>query len=86
MPMLDVTRVPPTSALRGLRGVSHAYRDLTVLRRHRAEIAEPGEVTVLVGPSGCGKSTLLGIMGGLLAPAQGGCCARAPSRTTASTR
>ena len=62
---------PPTSALRlVLRGVSHAYRDLTVLDDISLDIP-PGEVTVLVGPSGCGKSTLLGIMGGLLAPARG---------------
>jgi NitT/TauT family transport system ATP-binding protein len=53
-----------------LRGVSHAYRDLTVLEDIEL-IAEPGEVLVLVGPSGCGKSTLLGIMGGLLAPTAG---------------
>ena len=53
-----------------LRGVCHAYRDLTVLQDIEL-IAEPGEVLVLVGPSGCGKSTLLGIMGGLLSPAAG---------------
>ena len=53
-----------------LRGVCHAYRDLTVLQDIEL-IAEPGEVLVLVGPSGCGKSTLLGIMGGLLSPSSG---------------
>ena len=53
-----------------LRGVCHAYRDLTVLQDIEL-IAEPGEVLVLVGPSGCGKSTLLGIMGGLLSPTAG---------------
>lgn len=53
-----------------LRGVGHAYRELSVLEGIEL-IAEPGEVTVLVGPSGCGKSTLLGIMGGMLAPTAG---------------
>ena len=53
-----------------LRGVCHAYRDLTVLQDIDL-VAEPGEVLVLVGPSGCGKSTLLGIMGGLLSPTAG---------------
>ena len=53
-----------------LRGVCHAYRDLTVLQDIEL-VAEPGEVLVLVGPSGCGKSTLLGIMGGLLSPTAG---------------
>jgi NitT/TauT family transport system ATP-binding protein len=53
-----------------LRGVRHAYDDLSVLDDIDL-IAEPGEVMVLVGPSGCGKSTLLGIMGGLLAPGGG---------------
>lgn len=53
-----------------LRGVCHAYRDLSVLEGIELT-AEPGEVTVLVGPSGCGKSTLLGIMGGMLSPTAG---------------
>jgi NitT/TauT family transport system ATP-binding protein len=53
-----------------LRGVCHAYGDLSVLADIEL-VAEPGEVMVLVGPSGCGKSTLLGIMGGLLAPTAG---------------
>ena len=53
-----------------LRGVCHAYDDLSVLEDIEL-IAEPGEVMVLVGPSGCGKSTLLGIMGVLLAPTGG---------------
>ena len=53
-----------------LRGVCHAYRDLTVLQDIEL-VAQPGEVLVLVGPSGCGKSTLLGIMGGLLSPTSG---------------
>ena len=53
-----------------LRGVCHAYRDLSVLQDIDL-VAEPGEVMVLVGPSGCGKSTLLGIMGGMLAPSAG---------------
>jgi NitT/TauT family transport system ATP-binding protein len=53
-----------------LRGICHAYRDLSVLQ-HIELVAEPGEVLVLVGPSGCGKSTLLGIMGGMLAPTAG---------------
>jgi NitT/TauT family transport system ATP-binding protein len=48
-----------------LRGVGHAFGDLTVLQDIEL-VAEPGEVLVLVGPSGCGKSTLLGIMGGML--------------------
>ena len=53
-----------------LRGVCHAYRELSVLEDIDLT-AEPGEVTVLVGPSGCGKSTLLGIMGGMLSPGAG---------------
>jgi NitT/TauT family transport system ATP-binding protein len=53
-----------------LRGVCHAYRDLSVLQDIDL-VAEPGEVLVLVGPSGCGKSTLLGIMGGMLLPSAG---------------
>ncbi len=53
-----------------LRGVCHAYRDLSVLQDIDL-VAEPGEVLVLVGPSGCGKSTLLGIMGGMLSPSAG---------------
>lgn len=50
--------------------VSHRYGGLTVLRDIDL-VAESGQVMVLVGPSGCGKSTLLGLMGGLLAPAEG---------------
>jgi NitT/TauT family transport system ATP-binding protein len=53
-----------------LRGVCHAYRELSVLQDIEL-VAEPGEVLVLVGPSGCGKSTLLGIMGGMLSPSAG---------------
>jgi NitT/TauT family transport system ATP-binding protein len=53
-----------------LRGVCHAYRDLSVLQDIEL-VAEPGEVLVLVGPSGCGKSTLLHIMGGMLSPSAG---------------
>jgi NitT/TauT family transport system ATP-binding protein len=53
-----------------LRGVCHAYRELSVLQEIDL-VAEPGEVLVLVGPSGCGKSTLLGIMGGMLSPSAG---------------
>ncbi len=53
-----------------LSGISHRYRDLTVLDGIDLSIP-PGEVTVLLGPSGCGKSTLLGIIGGLIAPAAG---------------
>ncbi len=61
----------PGSGLRLMvRGVTHAYGDLTALQDIDL-VAEPGEVTVLVGPSGCGKSTLLGIMGGLLAATAG---------------
>jgi NitT/TauT family transport system ATP-binding protein len=53
-----------------VKGIRHAYRDLTVLDGIDL-IAEPGQVTVLVGPSGCGKSTLLGIVGGMLRPHAG---------------
>jgi NitT/TauT family transport system ATP-binding protein len=53
-----------------VKGIRHAYRDLTVLDGVDL-IAEPGQVMVLVGPSGCGKSTLLGIIGGMLRPDAG---------------
>ena len=60
-----------TSSVRlHVQGVSHAYRELSVLEGLDLEIPA-GEVTVLVGPSGCGKSTLLGILGGLVKPSQG---------------
>ena len=51
-------------------GISHRFRDLTVLDGIDLSIP-PGEVTVVLGPSGCGKSTLLGILGGLIAPSSG---------------
>jgi NitT/TauT family transport system ATP-binding protein len=53
-----------------LRGVCHAYGELSVVQDINFAAAA-GEVTVLVGPSGCGKSTLLGIMGGLQSPGAG---------------
>ena len=53
-----------------IRGVSHRYADLDVLRGISLA-AEPGQVMVLLGPSGCGKSTLLGIIGGMLRPSTG---------------
>jgi NitT/TauT family transport system ATP-binding protein len=54
-----------------VEGVGHRYGRLQVLHAISLTV-EPGEVMVLVGPSGCGKSTLLGIMGGMLAPSEGG--------------
>lgn len=53
-----------------LRGISHAYDNVTVLQDIDLRI-ETGRILCLVGPSGCGKSTLLRLMGGLEKAAAG---------------
>ncbi len=53
-----------------LRGVSHAYGELTTLAAVDLH-AEAGGVVGLVGPSGCGKSTLLELICGLREPSEG---------------
>jgi ABC-type nitrate/sulfonate/bicarbonate transport system ATPase subunit len=53
-----------------LRGIHHAFDDLTVVRGVSLAVS-PGEFVALVGPSGCGKSTLLSIAAGLMRPDRG---------------
>jgi NitT/TauT family transport system ATP-binding protein len=52
------------------RNVGHAYGSIRALDSINLTIHDH-EIVVLIGPSGCGKSTLLGILGGILAPAEG---------------
>lgn len=53
-----------------VRGVSHSFRGLSVLRG--VEFTVPaGRITGLIGPNGAGKSTLFNIISGFLAPDQG---------------
>jgi len=58
-----------TAAL-SLKGVSHAYREVTVLAGVTFDVS-PGTIHCLVGPSGSGKSTLLKIVAGLVMPRAG---------------
>jgi NitT/TauT family transport system ATP-binding protein len=53
-----------------LKGVSHAYGDLTTLAGLDLAV-EAGAVVGVVGPSGCGKSTLLELVCGLREPSGG---------------
>ncbi|SMF48262.1 NitT/TauT family transport system ATP-binding protein [Tistlia consotensis] len=53
-----------------LRGITHFYGDLEVLRDVDFGV-EAGQIVCLIGPSGCGKSTLLRLLGGLERPAHG---------------
>jgi NitT/TauT family transport system ATP-binding protein len=53
-----------------IRGVGHAYGELTTIERLDLE-APPHTVIGLVGPSGCGKSTLLELICGLREPSLG---------------
>jgi NitT/TauT family transport system ATP-binding protein len=60
-----------------IKNVSHHFGEAGEAQHVRAllntslDIAR-GELLCLIGPSGCGKSTLLNIVGGLLAPTNGG--------------
>lgn len=47
-----------------LKGVSHRYANVEVLRDINLDIPQ-GKIVCIVGPSGCGKSTLLRLIGGL---------------------
>lgn len=53
-----------------LRGISHSYGDLPVLKNRNLTL-HPGQRLALMGPSGCGKTTLLRIALGLLKPTVG---------------
>ncbi|MFL5898435.1 MAG: ABC transporter ATP-binding protein [Solirubrobacterales bacterium] len=66
-----------------LRGVEHAYGDLTTLAAVDLEVAAH-EVVGFVGPSGCGKSTLLELICGLREP--GGGAIEVGGRTAAAER
>jgi len=53
-----------------VRGVGHAFAELTAL--DRLDLTVPaGEILAVVGPSGCGKSTLLELIAGLRDPDRG---------------
>jgi ABC-type nitrate/sulfonate/bicarbonate transport system ATPase subunit len=53
-----------------IRGLGHAYGELTTIDRLDLELPAHG-VLGLVGPSGCGKSTLLELIAGLQEPSRG---------------
>ena len=58
------------SALLELRGISHSFRGLQVLRNVSLRV-EQGAICGLIGPNGAGKSTLFNIASGFL-PADAG--------------
>ena len=60
-----------------VRGVSHVYGTLEVLRDVSLEVPR-GRIVCLIGPSGCGKSTLLRLIGGLERPTAGAVALTAP--------
>jgi len=59
-----------SAAVIEIRGLSHAFAAVPVLRRVNLTVAA-GEVVALVGPNGSGKSTLLRCAAGVLRPTQG---------------
>jgi NitT/TauT family transport system ATP-binding protein len=60
---------PPGAAV-SIRGLGHAYGELSTIERLDLDVAAHG-VLGLVGPSGCGKSTLLELLAGLRDPIAG---------------
>ncbi len=50
-----------------VRGVSHSFRGLSVLRGVNFAVTE-GQIVGLIGPNGAGKSTLFNIISGFLEP------------------
>lgn len=53
-----------------IRGISHAFRGLVVLRDVGLTVRE-GSIVALIGPNGSGKTTLFNIVSGFLQPDQG---------------
>jgi spermidine/putrescine transport system ATP-binding protein len=79
------------TALVDIRGVSHSFGSVAVLRDVSLAI-QPGSYTVLLGPSGSGKTTLLSILGGFIRPGAGqvfirgeDCTAMPPARRPTTT-